>query len=281
LTFGEFQEYSLQLQIPVSDLFDHFLQLLGAAADTTKMTQKELQDKLARIKQESLLPVMKFCVWCMAMRGQLSACPAENPSEKFLFLEQQRKVLAAACCCSQCQLGDISQIEKASGSWSCIRNCRRGNKAAAVSFNLLEQHSSAGAPVDFTFCCLCGAAYNQLHEPDRFFRLLSTQPVEMKQLLTGISESSTMESRMSLVRLWLVSHTISEEQLCILLRAGGSVRWKAELLVVAVNRLSCPASELSRCLCSIISSLAGCGSGSACSLLFADERLQMLKPVMF
>ena len=257
LVFREFETSSLQLQIPVVDLLENFKQLLGDAANTSKMTDREAREKMEWVKNAALLPFSKFCMWCLAMKQELVAAP-QTMHEEFPFLDAQKNFLKTGCTCNQCQSGDAAQlIDKTSGSWSCIRNSRRGDVDIVVSFNLLEQQAAAGAALELTFCCMLGAAYNLQHEPNRLFRLLPTEPLDLKNLLSSISANSSFDSRLSLVRHWLVSHSITAEQLCALVDAGGSRRWKAELLVVAVNRLICPVAELSKCLSSIIANLPG------------------------
>ena len=257
LVFREFETSSLQLQIPVVDLLENFKQLLGDAANTSKMTDREAREKMEWVKHAALLPFSKYCMWCLAMKGELVSAP-QSIQEEFPLLDAQKNFLKTGCTCNQCQSGDVAQFfDKSSGCWSCIRNSRRGNVDIVVSFNLLEQQAAVGAAVEFTFCCMMGAAYNFQHEPNRLFRLLRTEPLDLKKLLYSISANSSFDSRLSLVRHWLVSHSITTEQLCALVDAGGSRRWKAELLVVTVNRLICPVSELSKCLSSIIASLPG------------------------
>ncbi len=257
LLFKEFELFSLELQIPVVDLLEHFKQLLGDIASTSKMTDKEAKEKMVWLQSEASLPFSKYCMWCLAMKRELVAAPPQD-FERFEFSDARKNFLKTGCSCSQCQLGDISQLyDKSSGCWSCIRNSHRGNSDIVVSFNLLEQHAAPGAPVELTFCCLSGPAYNHHHEPERLYKLLPTQPLELKALITSISENSSFEARVFVVRHWLVCHKITAEQLCALVDAGGSRRWKAEILVVAANRLTCPASGLSVCLSSIISNIPG------------------------
>ena len=266
LTFHEFEAHSVELQIPVADLLQNFKQLLGDAANTSKMTDKEAKEKMYWVKNDAVLPFSKYCMWCLAMKGELSPVPTPHIDE-FQFLELQKIFLKTGCCCNQCQSGDVAQLlDKGSGCWSCIRNCSRGDKGIVASFNLLEQQLAAGAPVEFSFCCLTGSAYNAAHEPGRLFRLLPTQAPELKSLLSNISANALFDTRMSLVRHWLVSHNITTEQLGALVNAGGSRRWKAELLVVASNRIFCPDSVfgISACLSRVISSLPGPNHSFVC-----------------
>lgn len=268
LLFKEFESFSLELQIPATDLLEHFKQLLGDIASTSKMTDKEAKERMAWLQSEALLPFSKYCMWCLAMKRELVAAPPQH-FEQFQFSDARKNFLKTGCSCSQCQLGDVSQLyDKSSGCWSCIRNSHRGNAEIVVSFNLLEQHASPGDPVELTFCSLSGAAYNHHHEPDRLYTLLPTQPLELKALLSSISENSSFEARVFVVRHWLVCHQITADQLCALVAAGGSRRWKAEVLVVAANRLTCPASGLSMCLSSIICSLPGHTTPSCAVFLF-------------
>jgi hypothetical protein len=260
--FKAFETCSLQLEIPVADLLDNFKQLLGDAANTAKMTDKEVKEKMAWVQYEALLPFSKYCMWCLAMKRELVAVSPQNLEAEFVFLDHQKSFLKTGCTCNQCQSGDVAQL--ASSCWSCIRNSRRDKRDIVVSFNLLEQHAAAGAPVDFTFSCLSGAAYSVHHETDRLFRLLPTQPLELRDLVSKISANAVFEARISLVRHWLACHSITPEQLSSLVYAGGSRRWKAELIVVAANRLTCPASGLSKCLSSIIASLPGCFLSLVC-----------------
>ncbi len=256
--FREFETCSLELQVPVVDLLENFKQLLGDAANTSKMTDREVQEKMAWVRNEALLPFPKYCMWCLAMKRDLEAGSPQNVEEVFQFLDIQKNVLRTACRCNQCQAGDLAQLaDKSSGCWSCVRNSRRDNADIVVSFNLLEQQVAAGAPLEFTMCCMSGAAYSYLHDPSRLFQLLPTEPFDMKTLLSSISANSSFDARVCLVRHWLVSHSITIDQLCSLVCAGGSRRWKAELLVVAANRLTCPVSKLSKCLSSIIADLPG------------------------
>jgi hypothetical protein len=258
LVFREFEAHSSELEIHVADLLENFMQLLGDSAKMTKMTDKEMKERMEWVQNSALLPFPKYCMWCLAMKRELASAPAPKVEEEFHFLDLQRSFLKQKCICNQCQLGDVAQLaDKSSGCWSCIRNSRREKKDIVVSFNLLEQHVAAGAPVEFTFCCLSGAAYNYHHDPGRLFRLLCTQRLELRELLSRISETPLFESRIFIVRHWLVSHNLTTEQLYQLLLVGGSCRWKAELLVVAVNRLTCPVSDLSKCLSSILTSLPG------------------------
>jgi hypothetical protein len=266
LLFKEFEDHSLELHIPVADLLLNFKQLLGDVANTSKMTDKEATVKMNWVQNEALLPFSKYCMWCLAMKGELVPSP-QQMEEEFQFLEYQKNFLKQGCSCNQCQSGDVAQLfDKGSGCWSCVRNGRRDNKDIVLSFNLLEPQAAAGAAVEFTFCSLDGSAYNSHHESGRLYELLSTQASELKTLLSNISTNSAFEARMSLVRHWLVSHNITTQQLCALVNAGGSRRWKAELLVVASNRLTCTISEKSKCLSSIISSLPG-----ACPTLLAAK----------
>ena len=256
LVFKEFETCSLQLQIPVADLLENFKQLLGDAANTAKMLDKEVKEKMAWVQNEALLPFSKYCMWCLAMKRELVASSPQNLEAEFVFLDHQRSFLNIGCTCTQCQSADVAQL--ASGCWSCIRNSRRDNKDIVLSFNLLEQQAAVGAPVEFTFSCLSGAAYSAHHETDRLFLLLPTQPLELRDLLSKISANPAFDARISIVRHWLVSHNVTPDQLTTLVHAGGSRRWKAELLLVAANRLTCPVSGLSKCLSSIIASLPGC-----------------------
>ncbi len=270
LLFKEFEAFSTELQIPVADLLQNFKQLLGDAGNTTKMTDKEAKEKMNWVQHHALLPFSKYCMWCLAMKRELAPSPPQKTEEDFQFLEFQKEFLKKGCSCSQCQSGDVAQLfDKSSGCWSCIRNGRRDNKDIVVSFNLLEPQAAAGAPMEFTFCCLSGSAYNSHHEPGRLYELLPTQASELKSLLAKISANSAFDARISLVRHWLVSHNITTQQLSALVNAGGSRRWKAELLVVASNRLTCPISGISKCLSSIISTLPGsCPVPSASSKFF-------------